>query len=157
MDTFDVPRTVEEAIRDLDYVCRLSQRHRRFYNRLHGLLRFLELLGGSAAVGVAFSGSPTGIKIAGVLVAIVAYTNFAFDPGARAKEHDHCGNQYAALRASVSGMTMEQIDERRLAIAEPDYFETLRMPSWNDMMRRHGFVSSAQPLSWRQRIMSVLA
>lgn len=157
MDTNTLPRTKAEALRDLDYVIRLSQLHRRLYNRLHATLRFLELLGGSAGVAVAISGSSDLVRATGALLAVVACANFAFDPGARARDHARCGATYDDLKARSSGMTLEQIDAERAAVRDPDYLESLRIPSWNDMMRSHGFVSSQQPLSTLQRFMRAVA
>ena len=157
MDTGHAPRTKDEAIRDLDYLIRLSQRHRRFFDRAQATLRFTQLFFGSAAFAVALNVDPVALQVAGVGLAAIAALNFAFDPGARAREHSRCGSDYSKLRAECSALPIEEIDRLRTLVVDPNYIESLRMPSWNDMMRSHGFVSSARPLTCRQWVMSALA
>lgn len=157
MTTAPPPRDKDEAIRDLDYGIRLSQRHYRLYNRLHASMRFIELLGGSVAVGVAVSGSPGLLKLAGGLVAAVACANFAFEPGSVAREHQRVGRELTKVRAKVAKLTWQQIDKQRAEVIEPSYIEGLRDPAWNDMMRSHGFASSAKRLSLWQRFMAAIA
>jgi len=157
MTVYNPPRDKDEAIRDLDYVIRLSQRHQRLYNRIAGLMRFLELLGGSAGIAVAISGSPGALKAAGAILAVIACSNFAFDPSGRARDHLRTGQDYRKVRARVADLDHGEIDRRRNLILEPDYIEGLRAPSWNEMMRTHGFSASARPLSKWQRFMAAIA
>lgn len=157
MTATDPPRDKDEAIRDLDYVIRLSQRHQRLYNRVAASMRFLELLGGSAGIAVAISGSPLALKIAGGVLAVVACANFAFDPSGRGRDHLRTGQDYRAIRAEVGALDMAEIDRRRNLVSEPDYIEGLRAPSWNDMMQTHGFAKSVKPLNRWQRFVAAIA
>lgn len=150
-------RDWNEAIRDLDYEIRLNQRHCRLYNRLHAGTRFFELLGGSAAIGVAFSGNPELLKAAGAILAVVACANFAFDPGSKARDHKRALLDFNEIRAEAGKLTFDQIDKRRRRVPEPDYIEGLRVPSWNDMMRSHGYNKSAKKLSLWQIFMAAIA
>jgi len=157
MTAYHPARDKDEAIRDLDYVIRLSQRHQRLYNRVAGLMRFLELLGGSAGIAVAISGSPSTLKIAGAILAVIACANFAFDPSGRARDHLRTGQDYRKVRARVAELDQGEIDRRRNLVSEPDYIEGLRAPSWNEMMRTHGFATSVRPLSWWERFVAAIA
>jgi len=151
------PRRHSEAIRDLDYVTRLNQRHRRLYGRLHHSLRFLELIAASFGLAAAISATANTIAVAGGVLAVVAFAGLACEPAKQHHLYDLTLQRYSALRAKAANMTLEAIDQQYACISDPDYIEALRLPSFNDMMRSHGLYRAIRPLSRWQRLCAALA
>lgn len=164
MNIQDEPQTRArgEALRDVDYVIRLGVIHHRLFCRLESGARFVQLLGGSAAVGGAIAGSTVGTGIAGLVVALAAYADIAFEFGKAARLHDQLirrASQVAERAARKPSMTSAQIDMARAAAADLDVtiIEALRTPAYNEVQRRHGLYSYVRPLSRWQRFMEAIA
>jgi len=157
MDKQNPPRTHDEAVRDLDYLIRLNQRHRRLYSRIGHGLRLTELFAGTMALAGAFGASGSALTVAGGLLAFVGMVSFALNPLKRSEDFSQAFTQYAQLRAKAQSLTMEEIDRLRGEVADPDYIEGLRVPSFNDTMRSHGFADASLPLSPWQKVMHVVA
>jgi len=151
------PRTHTEAIRDLDYVIRLNQRHERLYARIHNGIRLAELVAAGLALGVVFNATSSGLATAGGLLALVAMLSYAINPAQRLRDFTIARQQYTAIRVRAATLTTEQIDSQRNAVEDPIYIEGLRTPSQNDMLRSHGFEAETSPLTRWQRLMHAIA
>jgi len=154
------PRSHSEALRDLDYLIRLNQRHRRLYGRLNKCLRFLELLAG--AIGLATAVAPSSISLAatGGLLALVGLAGFAIEPSKHYHTYHLTLQRYSRLRAAIVGrpeIPLNELEQHIGRIEDPDYIESLRLPSFNDMMRSHGLNQALPPLNRWQRLCAALA
>jgi len=154
------PRTRNEALRELDYLIRLNQRHRRLYGRITAGQRFLELIAGSFAVGAALCSPPAILAVAGAALALSGFAGIAFDPARRHARYELTLQRYSRLRAEAVGtpeMPLAELDRRMGRIEDPDYIEGLRLPSHNDMLRSHGLKDHLSPLTRWQRCVAALA
>jgi len=154
------PRTRTRTLRDLDYLIRLNQRHRRLYARLSGGIRFLELVAAAFGFATAFGSPPVFLGIGGAALALASMAGFAFAPSLRHAAYDLALGRYSRLRAVAAGtpdMPLDELDRRMGSIEDPDYIESLRIPSFNDMMRSHGLDTFLQPVTRWQRLCAALA
>jgi len=154
------PHSHNEALRDLDYLIRLNQRHRRLYGRLTHGLRFFELLAAALGVTSALTGTPAALAIGGGLLALVSLIGFACEPSKQHHTYDQTLQRYSRLRAAVVGgpeIPLNELEQRIGRIEDPDYIENLRLPSFNDMMRSHGLNQALLPLNRWQRLCAALA
>jgi len=151
------PMTHAEAVRNLDYVIRLNQRHERLYARIHDSIRFAELLAAGLALGVAFNATSASLAIAGGLLALVGMLSYAINPAQRLNDFTRARQQYTAIRTRSADLTFEQVESQRLAVEDPIYIEGLRTPSQNDMLRSHGINIENETLTPWQRVMHAIA
>jgi|GEM_PF-2557561 len=156
------PRTRAESLRDVDYIVRLGVVHQRLFSRVDKGLKLIQAVAGSAAVGAAVSGQPVTVAMVGAVVALAASVSLVFDFGQAAHAYGVLVSRCTAITVQAlnnPSMTTAEIDAAKTHVADLDLneIESLRMPCFNEVQRRHGLLAYIQPLSRWQRLWAALA
>ncbi|GIX39017.1 hypothetical protein [Silanimonas lenta] len=157
------PRTRAEALRDLDYAIRVGVVHERLFGRMHRLFRLIQLLGSSAAFAGVVGGNAALSASFALLVAAVAFLDIAFDPAVAARRHADLVRALSRAKSEAlenPGKTVDAIDQARAAASDIEgltLFESLRVPCYNEVQRRHGLEANVRPLTRWQRFMQAIA
>lgn len=152
-------RTAYEAANDVAYEIRLHERHVRFYSRVRAVLAFVALAGGASAFAQVFGRSPLLLTIGGIVVATAAFIEHIGDFASKVHEHRACRTRWLKLEARLPTISVAEIDAERplLMIDEPINLESLRRPARNDVCRTRGYPDYCEPLSWFEKLMSLIS
>ncbi|WP_029221542.1 hypothetical protein [Xanthomonas cassavae] len=141
-------RTKGEALLDLDFAIEISVLNQRFYERVSKGIAFLSLLAGSAAFVTIFSPNSVVVTVAGFLVGAFALAEKVYDFRGKAVIHAELIRSFLRLKARAKDLTLEQLDAAFGKASEKSIpvVQGLRMPAYNNNVRRHGFTDYARPL-----------
>ena len=147
-------------VNEIRYSERLTQRTARMYRHAATLLTFVAVVGGSGMVASVSAAVPDWLRIAGgILFAVAAGLGIAIRPVEKAVANEADARKYAALRTKSVGLTAEQLDLELQKARESDVpeVELLRDVVYNDVVTEVGRPDLCQPLSARQKLVSVVA
>ncbi|MCA9002809.1 MAG: hypothetical protein KDB61_12855 [Planctomycetes bacterium] len=136
------PRTVQEALLDVDYAVVLWGLHMRFWRRARALVTVFLVAGSSFAVVSWAQQDPKMASIAALLLVLFSAFNFAVSPADRQAEARERHRTYAELRSQLPvDATLEQVDAalRKAAITDPPAIESLRYIAYNDNLLSKGY------------------
>lgn len=156
------PRDRGEALRGIDYSCRLSMVHARLYSRIAKILRVVEIFGGSAALAGVIANRGMMTAIAGCIIALCAAISFIFDFDKAANLHWRMESRMARAKRNIRAnpeWTQDQIEDEIDAAdnLNTTVIEGLRVPCFNDMVLQHGYHSQVRKLTLWQRFMKAIA
>jgi len=160
--TNERPRTRRKALLDVDYIVRVGVVHQRLFSRVDKGLKLAQSFAGSAAVGAAISGQPVLVAVVGGVVALAASVSLVFDFGQAAHRYGVLVSRCTAITAQAldtPDMDASAIDIAVIRATDLDLneIESLRMPCYNAVLRRHGLSANVKPLTLWQRFWAALA
>lgn len=152
-------RDHDEALLDLDYAIRLSCLHERLFSRTKRGIVALNLLAGAAAVSTLVQGNGALVAASAAVVAGTTIADAVWDYGSLSAAHAADRKRFQRIRARSSGMTVEKLDaaveNARIDCAQT--LESLRLPAYNDNLRRHGRTEHLAKLTLLQKLMGIIA
>ena len=153
------PRTHLQACNDLAYEIRFQTRSRRFYKRMRLWLGVLAAIAGSAAFINVVSSQPALLAVGGVVVAGCAYIESHFGLAEKIAAHESQRKRYLVLESKIAGLSVDELDAELsiLAMDDPDEIESLKRPSFNDMLITRGYVEDVERLGFREKLMNLIA
>ena len=150
-------RSLYEAGLDLDYAIRSNELHLKFYRRVRWAIAFVQLFAATAAAAplVGVNGPPWLVTVSGFILATITIVDVLSDFSGRVQDHSALCKRFRALRAEgISELV--KLDRKRHSIAMDDQptIHALDLVAYNDVVIRHGRLSSVVALTWFQRLIS---
>lgn len=159
MTTQSYPRTIEEARLDASYDVRINELHERFFGRLHAGCMLITLLASTAAFVSVVQSNGALAAVSGAVITAVGFADALLDFGGKASRFRAARQRYQRLLATGADWNLAKFDKAlaELAIEDEVPIEALRLPAYNQNLRRHGRLDFVQPLSRWQQLMELLA
>ncbi|KGM54670.1 hypothetical protein N800_06740 [Lysobacter daejeonensis GH1-9] len=152
-------RDHDEALLDLDYAIRISCLHERLFGRVKRGIIALNLLAGAAAVSTFFEGNAALVAASAAVVAGTTIADAVWDYGSLSAAHAADRKRFQRIRARSARMTVDKLDAA-VELAKIDCaqsLESLRLPAYNDNLRRHGRSEHLAKLTLLQKLMGIIA
>lgn len=153
------PRTVYEAIFEIEYGAALATRHCVLYRNLDRGIRILTAFLASGVVVGLLAQAPMLSTVLSVLTALCTAFTAVVDLSKIADKHDHDRRAFVELRAKADSMALGKID-KALGKIRVDAALTLRglyYPAYNEATHRIGRPDWARPLKRWERFLSLLS
>lgn len=148
-------RTLHEARMDADFNVRLNEMQECLLTRLHWLLSLLCLVAGTTAFTGWLALRPALAGVSGLAVAVLSLVSTLTNLQGRAAVHRAQRRRYLEL-LSRDEPDLKTFDAcmRMIETDDPVTINVLRVPAYNDNLRRHGQPDYALPENFFHRMFS---
>lgn len=147
---------------DADYGARLHLLHERLFKRIRWAATVLQLASVTAILGPYLSGKehPVIAGVGGAILVAITIVDAATDFAGKAYAHRAMRCAYEELSGKISAMTLSEVRAALSYLSAKDEtmcFEGLRVPAYNDNLRRHGRESYIRGMTKWQKFLAALA
>lgn len=144
---------------DIRYGMCYNHMQARLLSRLDKCLKITEVLLGSTAFVSFINGRAEFAGIAGLLLAIITAVKFAVDFGELAEQAQTQRRRFADLLLIADSLPLDPLRGQLMAVQSGDApaIESLRLPAYNRNLVEQGRAECVADLSWRERVMQVVA